>query len=181
MNLPNLLTIARIAAIPVIVLLVLGGGGYVWIAFGLYVIAAVTDWVDGFLARRMDLHSSLGRMLDPIADKMLVAALIVAFAATGDLSGWDLLPALAILMREIFVSGLREFLGGRQVAVHVSTLAKYKTTAQLIAVGAVMLAAALPELALAAQVLLWVAGLLTVSTGVRYLAGAWSELGKPDQ
>ncbi|MEX0628568.1 MAG: CDP-alcohol phosphatidyltransferase family protein [Cucumibacter sp.] len=107
---------------------------------------------------------------------MLVCALIVTFAATGQIAGWDLAPALAILMREIFVAGLREFLGEKQVTLHVSTLAKYKTAAQLVAIGAVLLAGLVPEIGLVADLLLWLAAALTVWTGYHYLSGAWGAL-----
>ncbi|HUV32465.1 MAG TPA: CDP-diacylglycerol--glycerol-3-phosphate 3-phosphatidyltransferase [Devosiaceae bacterium] len=179
MNLPNLLTIGRIAAIPAILLLVVMGDGWMGYALALFVLAAITDYVDGVLARRMDLQSGLGRMLDPIADKMLVGALIVALAATGDLTGWHLVPGFAILMREIFVSGLREYLGDQQVTVPVSTLAKYKTTLQLVATGAIMFAAVQPVLSAAALALFWLAAALTIITGYRYLAGAWPHLTEP--
>ena len=177
LNLPNLLTIGRIAAIPVVCALVVAGTPELrWAAFALYVVAAITDWLDGYLARRMNLISPLGRMLDPIADKLLVAALIVVFAATRDFSVLDLVPAIAILVREILVSGLREFLGPRNVVVHVTRLAKWKTTAQLVALGVVVLEPVVPGLTLASDVVLWIAGLLTVWTGVQYFAGAWPHL-----
>ncbi|MEX0859478.1 MAG: CDP-alcohol phosphatidyltransferase family protein, partial [Cucumibacter sp.] len=94
----------------------------------------------------------------------------------GQIAGWDLAPALAILMREIFVAGLREFLGEKQVTLHVSTLAKYKTAAQLVAIGAVLLAGLVPEIGLVADLLLWLAAALTVWTGYHYLSGAWGAL-----
>src|SRR5690606_24515229 len=149
LNLPNLLTIARILAIPVICsLLVAGGAELRWIAFALYVAAAVTDWLDGYLARTMNLGTPLGRMLDPIADKLLVGALLVIFAFTRDFSWLDLIPAIAILMREIFVPGLREYLGPKNVVVHVTKLAKWKTTIQLVALGIVMIEPLVPGLGL---------------------------------
>ena len=109
-QLPNQLTVARIASVPVLCLLVaLSTDWHVdflrWLALLIYVASAVTDWLDGFLARRMKMQSDLGKMLDPIADKLLVGALIVTFAWTRDFSGFDLIPAIAILIREIFVSG----------------------------------------------------------------------------
>ena len=169
LTLPNLLTIARIVAIPVICwLLVAGTAELRWIAFALYVAAAVTDWLDGYLARTMNLGSPLGRMLDPIADKLLVGILLVIFAFTRDFSWLDLIPAVAILMREIFVSGLREFLGPRNVVVHVTKLAKWKTTIQLVALGIVMIEPLVPGLGLVSDVVLWVAGILTAWTGVQY-------------
>ena len=107
MTLPNQLTIGRILAIPVICLFLVSGWEWLrWLALLLYIAAAVTDWLDGFLARQMNLNSALGKMLDPIADKLLVGALLITFAWTRDLNGWDLIPAIAIMLREIFVSGL---------------------------------------------------------------------------
>jgi cardiolipin synthase len=177
LNLPNLITIGRIVAIPLICLLILLGGP-VWgtLAFLLYVAAAASDWFDGYLARKLNMGSALGRMLDPIADKLLVGALLVVMAFTRDLGTLDLVPAVAIIMREILVSGLREHLGPRSVTVHVTPLAKWKTTAQLVALGLVMLEQLIPGLGLVSDIVLWIAGLLTVWTGIQYYAGAWSHL-----
>lgn len=177
MSLPNLLTVLRILAIPLIVWLLLAGGDVAryW-AFAIYVAAAVTDFFDGWLARRSNDISPLGRMLDPIADKLLIAALIVVLAFDHSFTVGDLTPALAILIREVFVSGLREYLGAEGIIIHVSSLAKYKTTLQLIAIGGVILVPVLPGLALAASGLLWLAGVLTVWTGLEYLRGAWPHL-----
>ena len=111
-SLPNQLTVARILAIPVICLMIVIGWDWLrWLALLIYVAAAVTDWLDGFLARRMNESSDLGKMLDPIADKLLVGALLVTFAWTRDFSGWELIPAIAILMREIFrtITALQTF------------------------------------------------------------------------
>jgi cardiolipin synthase (CMP-forming) len=169
LSLPNLLTIARILVIPLICWLLIAGGTELrWIAFALYVAAALTDWLDGYLARKMNLGSALGRMLDPIADKLLVGALLVVFAYTRDFSWLDLIPAIAILMREIFVPGLREYLGPRNVVVHVTKLAKWKTTVQLVALAVVMIEPLIPGLGLVSDVVLWAAGILTVWTGVQY-------------
>src|SRR6185312_9178033 len=133
-QLPNQLTVARIAAVPVVCLFIgIGVGWLRWLALVIYVVAALTDWLDGYLARRMSLQSDLGKMLDPIADKLLVGALIVTLAWTRDFSGLDLVPAIAILFREIFISGLREFMGKRDISVPVTFLAKWKTTVQLVA------------------------------------------------
>jgi cardiolipin synthase (CMP-forming) len=177
LSLPNLLTIGRIAAIPLICLcVVLGGPFWGTIAFVLYVAAAVTDWLDGYLARKLELGSPLGRMLDPIADKLLVGALLVVLAFTRDLSALDLIPAIAILMREILVSGLREHLGPKNVTVHVTPLAKWKTTVQLVALGIILLATLVPGIAFFGSIALWIAGLLTVWTGVQYYAAAWPHL-----
>lgn len=181
-TLPNQLTLARIAAIPVIcLLLVLGWDWLRWIALVLYVIAAVTDWFDGFLARTMNQQSDLGKMLDPIADKLLVGALLVTFAWTRDFSGWELIPAIAILLREIFVSGLREYLGGKAVSVPVTFLAKWKTTAQLVALFFVFVDGLLPSFTLISAGLLWIAGILTVWTGWQYLMSTWAHFDSPPQ
>jgi CDP-diacylglycerol--glycerol-3-phosphate 3-phosphatidyltransferase len=176
-SIPNLLTYGRIVAIPVIVaLLVAGSAPLRWLALILYLAAAVSDFFDGYLARRWNLISPLGRMLDPIADKLLVGALIVAFAWDRSLAAWDLIPALAILLREIFVSGLREYLGPRNIVVKVTQLAKWKTTVQLLALTFIFLAPLLVGAGLVAELLLWLAGILTVITGAQYFRGAWPHL-----
>lgn len=177
LNLPNLLTIGRIVATPVICwLLVLGGPVAIWIAFVLYVAAAVTDWLDGYLARRMQIVSGLGRMLDPIADKLLVGALLIVLAWTRQLSALDLIPAVAIMLREIFIPGLREFLGPKNVIVHVTPLAKWKTTVQLVALAVIIIEPVIPGLGLVSDILLWLAGILTVWTGAQYFIGALPHL-----
>lgn len=169
MNLPNLLTIARIVAIPVIVALAITPiNALRWVALALFVIAAITDFFDGYLARTMKLVSPLGRMLDPIADKLLVGALLIALAWDGTFGAFDLIPAIAIMMREIFVSGLREYLGNEKIVVPVSKLAKYKTTLQLISLGVCLAEPLVSGLQLASDLLLWGAALLTLWTGWSY-------------
>ncbi len=181
LTLPNQQTIGRIVAVPVIcLLLVIGWEWLRWLALLLYVAAAVSDWLDGFLARSMKLNSALGRMLDPIADKLLVGALLVTFAFTRDLNALDLIPAIAILLREIFVSGLREYLGNRSIEVPVTLLAKWKTTTQLVALALIMAAPMLLGLAFISHVVLWFAGILTVWTGWEYLRSAWPHLAGPE-
>ncbi len=176
-SLPNLITYGRIVAIPVICLLVGSGDPALrWAAFVLYVVAAASDWLDGYLARRLGQGSPLGRMLDPIADKLLVGALLVMFAWTRDFDHLDLIPAIAILLREIFIPGLREYLGNTAVALPVTQLAKWKTTVQLIALGVVMLQTLVPGLAIPADIALWLAGILTVWTGLDYFRSAWPHL-----
>jgi cardiolipin synthase len=173
LNIPNLLTIGRILMIPVICwLLVTGDPVLRWWAFGLYVAAAVSDWLDGFLARKLNQGSALGRMLDPIADKLLVAALLLVLAWTDVLSSWDLVPAIPIMMREILVPGLREYLGPKNVIIHASLLAKWKTTVQLVALAIIILEVLIPGLTLISDIALWAAGLLTVWTGVEYFMQA---------
>jgi CDP-diacylglycerol--glycerol-3-phosphate 3-phosphatidyltransferase len=172
-SLPNLLTYARIAAVPVVVACLLGEGrGLRWLAFGLYAAAAITDYVDGYLARAWGQQSPLGRMLDPIADKLLVASCLLAFAATGTLTGISFWAAVVILCREILVSGLREFLAELRVSVPVTKLAKWKTFAQLLAVGFLVAGPAgdalFPYVSEAGHVLLWLSALLTLYTGYDY-------------
>ncbi|MEO6396631.1 MAG: CDP-diacylglycerol--glycerol-3-phosphate 3-phosphatidyltransferase [Devosia sp.] len=179
-SLPNQLTLARIAAIPVIcLLLVIGWGWLRWLALLLYVAAAITDWLDGYLARRMGTGSDLGKMLDPIADKLLVGALLITFAWTRDFSVWELAPAIAIMLREIFVAGLREYLGGRAISVPVTFLAKWKTTLQLVALFFVFVDSLLPSFGFISGGLLWLAAILTVWTGWQYLASTWANFGSP--
>jgi len=168
-----MLTIARIIAIPVIVgLTVTNVDFFRWIALILFVLAAITDFFDGFLARVMNQSSPLGRMLDPIADKLLVGALLLALAWDQTFSLFDLIPATIILCREIFISGLREYLGSENVILPVSRLAKYKTTVQLVALAILIAEPLLPDLRLVSDVFLWGAALLTLLTGWNYWAGA---------
>ncbi len=172
-SLPNLLTLSRILVIPVIVALLFWQDPLArWIAFGLFSFAAITDFFDGYAARQMNQMSLLGRFLDPIADKLLVAAIILMLVATGDLSSLHVIPALIILGREILVSGLREFLAQLRVGMPVSRLAKYKTTLQLLALGFLIVGDAGPaflpvhDIGLCA---IWLAALLTLVTGLDYL------------
>ena len=174
---PNIITIARILAIVPIVWLVMDGDIILrLVALILYVVAAASDWLDGYLARAWNQYSPFGRMLDPIADKVLVGILIAALAWDGSFSGWDMIPASAILFREFFIPGLREFLGNITVVLPVSRLAKWKTTTQLVALAVVLLERIVPGLGLASDILLWLAGILTVWTGWQYLRASWPHL-----
>jgi cardiolipin synthase len=172
-NLPNILTYARIAAVPLVVGCLLAGGyQWRWTALGVFIAAAITDFLDGYLARLWSQQSSLGRMLDPIADKLLIAAVLLMLAADGTIAGTHLWAAIIILCREVLVSGLREFLGQVQVSVPVTQLAKYKTAVQLVAIGFLIAGPAgdrvLPitiEVGLAG---LWCAAILTLYTGFDY-------------
>ena len=151
LTLPNILTLSRIAAIPLLAFLLWWPNwalGYL-LAFGLYCLMGITDYFDGYLARSSGAVSKLGIFLDPIADKIMVAAVILVLTAQGILRGpyvgdMHVIAGLIILVREIAVSGLREFLGGLQVSVPVTRLAKWKTTFQLVALGALILGRALP-------------------------------------
>src|SRR3954451_13092539 len=144
LSLPNILTYARIAAIPVVVgcvyaQSVMDGPLWLrWVALAVFIAAGVTDVLDGYYARAWDQQSAFGRMLDPIADKLLVASCLLILAADNSIHGWTLWAAIVILCREILVSGLRKYLAALLVSVPVTKLPKYKTTIQLIAIGAVM-------------------------------------------
>ncbi|MGB3336717.1 MAG: CDP-diacylglycerol--glycerol-3-phosphate 3-phosphatidyltransferase [Devosia sp.] len=174
---PNLITIARILAIiPIVWLVMTGDIGLRIVALIIYVIAAASDWLDGYLARAWNQYSPFGRMLDPIADKLLVGILIAALAWDGSFSGWDMIPACAILFREFFIPGLREFLGNIKVVLPVSWLAKWKTTIQLVALAIVLLERIIPGLGLTSDIVLWLAGILTLWTGFQYLRASWPHL-----
>ena len=171
LNLPNLLTLSRIAAIPLVVACFwLDRGWAQWLSMILFVVACVTDWFDGYFARRYHQISRLGRFLDPIADKLLVAAALVMLVDSGTLRGVHVLAALIILAREILVSGLREFLAELRVGMPVSQLAKWKTGTQMVAIAVLLLGGAVPTwVAQVGLALIWIAALLTLITGYDYL------------
>ncbi|MGF1549037.1 MAG: CDP-diacylglycerol--glycerol-3-phosphate 3-phosphatidyltransferase [Sphingomonadaceae bacterium] len=174
LSLPNLLTLSRILAVPILVFLLWPTGGW-WdyaAAFVVYCLMGVTDYFDGYLARAKGTVSRLGIFLDPIADKIMVASVIVMMIFVEQIEGAHVIAALVILLREIMVSGLREFLAGLQVSVPVTRLAKWKTAFQLVALGALILAGALPAWPVVHQlgiVSLWAAAILTLVTGWDYL------------
>ena len=179
LSLPNLLTLSRILAVPILVFLLWKPTPVDYaITFVLYCIVGITDYFDGYLARAQGQISRLGQFLDPIADKIMVAAVIIMLVSSRNQSGepiihgLHILPALTILLREIIVSGLREFLAGLQISVPVSALAKWKTTFQLVALGALILAGAVPDaewVHLVGLASLWAAAALTLVTGWDYL------------
>jgi CDP-diacylglycerol--glycerol-3-phosphate 3-phosphatidyltransferase len=179
LTLPNLLTLSRIVAVPALVALLWWPTWQVGfaIAFVLYCLMGITDYFDGYLARAQGAVSRLGVFLDPIADKIMVAAVILMLVGTRHndsavITGVHIIAALIILLREIAVSGLREFLAGLQVSLPVSKLAKWKTTLQLVSLGALILAGAVPDYAfvkVTGLVSLWGAAVLTVITGWDYL------------
>jgi cardiolipin synthase (CMP-forming) len=181
-NLPNLLTYARLAAVPLVVALLFWPAEYWmrWSALAIFVAAAITDFLDGYLARAWSQQSSLGRMLDPIADKLLVAATLLVLAADKVITGWSLWAAIVILCREILVSGLREFLAELRVSVPVSTIAKWKTTVQLVAIGFLIAGPAgeeiLPGTTQIGVVLLWAAAILTLYTGWDYMKASYDHV-----
>ena len=147
LTLPNILTLSRIFAVPLLLWLLwwphweFGYG----LAFGLYCLMGITDYFDGYLARASGTVSKAGIFLDPIADKIMVAAVILILVDNRDIQGLHVIAALVILLREIMVSGLREFLAGLKVSVPVSKLAKWKTTLQLVSLGSLILGGALPH------------------------------------
>ena len=172
-NLPNLLTLGRIAVIPVIVAtFYVGGEGARWLACALFVAASLTDLLDGYLARRMGAVSAVGRFLDPIADKLLVAAVVILLAAFDGLSPAGVVAALLILLREVLVSGLREHLAEMRVGLPVSRLAKWKTTVQMAALTLLLAGGATPpawHVQALGEACLWLAAILTLVTGWDYL------------
>jgi len=185
-SLPNLLTYARILMVPAMVgALYLEGDKAHWIALALFILAAITDYFDGYFARAWQQVSSLGRMLDPIADKLLVAAALLMLVANGTI-GWDsVLAAVVILAREILVSGLREFLAGVRVSVPVSQLAKWKTAIQMAAIGFLLAGPAgdkvIPYITQTGTALLWIAALLTLYTGYDYLKAGLTHVISEDE
>ena len=179
LTLPNLLTLSRILAVPILVFLLWRPSWWDYgITFVLYCLVGITDYFDGYLARAQGTVSRLGQFLDPIADKVMIASVIVMLVSTRQtgalpiIHGVHIVPALVILLREITVSGLREFLATLRVSVPVSKLAKWKTTFQIVALGALILAGALPQWEWVHQVglvSLWAAAALTLVTGWDYL------------
>src|SRR3984885_2910496 len=191
LSLPNILTYARIAAIPVGVgciyaQAIMDGPLWLrWVALAVFIAAGVTDFLDGYYARIWDQHSAFGRMLDPIADKLLVASCLLMLAADGIIHGWTLWAAIVILCREILVSGLREYLAALRVSVPVTKLAKWKTTLQLVAIGFLIAGEAgeeiLPLTTVIGIILLWLSAILTIYTGWDYLRAGIHHLIEEDE
>ncbi len=177
-SLPNMLTYGRIVAVPLIVLCFfvegkLDGSDFArWSALGVFTVASITDFFDGYLARIWKQTSDLGRMLDPIADKLLVASCLLLLAADGTIAGWTIWAAITILSREILVSGLREYLAELNVSVPVTQIAKWKTTIQMISIGFLLAGPAgdkvLPHTTEIGLGLLWIAAVITLYTGYDY-------------
>lgn len=178
LNLPNILTYARIVAVPLVVLCFFvegrlhGSDTARWWAVFLFSAASITDWLDGYLARAWQQTSTIGRMLDPIADKLLVAAALLVLAADGTIAGWSIWAAIVILCREILVSGLREYLAALKVSVPVTRLAKWKTAAQMVAIAFLLAGPAgdqiFPYVTQLGILFLWIAALITLYTGYDY-------------
>jgi cardiolipin synthase len=179
--LPNLLTYARILAVPLLVFcFYIEGNAIRWLSFAVFILATLSDFLDGYLARAWAQQSAIGRMLDPIADKILVATALLLLVWEGTIGSWSLLAAIVIMTREISVSGLREFLAELSVPLPVSRLAKWKTTLQMIAIGILLIGKAGDELlkvmfndtlglvTYVGLLLLWVSALITLYTGYDY-------------
>ena len=177
LTLPNILTLSRVAVIPVLVaLFFLETANGQWIACGIFIFSAITDFFDGFLARSLGQTTAFGTFLDPVADKLLVASALLMMVAFGQITGVVVIPAIIILCREILVSGLREYLSGFAVSLPVSNLAKWKTTLQMAAICILIVGDAahplIPDLIpvrLIGEVGLWIAAIVTIITGSEYL------------
>jgi cardiolipin synthase len=177
-NIPNLLTYARIVAVPIIVLCFFVEGRLEssdfarWTGLAIFVVASITDYLDGYLARIWNQTSNIGRMLDPIADKLLIASVLLLMAADGTIAGWSIWAAIVILCREILVSGLREYLAALKVAVPVTRIAKWKTTIQMVSIAFLLAGPAgdkvLPYTTEMGITLLWIAAVLTIYSGYDY-------------
>jgi CDP-diacylglycerol---glycerol-3-phosphate 3-phosphatidyltransferase len=180
MNIPNILTLARIAFIPLLV--VFFYLPFAWsmpVAAGLFALAAVTDWLDGYLARRWDQATPFGAFLDPVADKLMVAVALALLIERFD-SVWLTLPALVIIGREIVISALREWMAemGKRGSVAVSWLGKVKTTLQMVALLLLLAFSPGTQLALVGVATLYVAAILTLWSMVLYLRSAWPHLSR---
>ncbi|WP_127902700.1 CDP-diacylglycerol--glycerol-3-phosphate 3-phosphatidyltransferase [Solirhodobacter olei] len=192
-TIPNTLTVLRLFAAPgVPVMFLYFTRPYAdWFALGLFVVASVTDWIDGYLARRWGQESKFGAMLDPIADKAMVVIALVVLTGYSGMNPWLILPATVILFREVFVSGLREFLGDKSAYLKVTKIAKWKTTLQMLAIATLFLGTGLSYVedeglaikhwsaSSATQVglvLIWIAAALTLVTGIDYFVKALPHL-----
>ncbi len=182
-KIPNQLTLGRIIAIPLLVcaLVFLKDPLASWLAFGLYTAACITDFFDGYLARAWHQQSAFGRFLDPIADKLLVASVLLVLVGIDRIGGLTVLPAAVILCREILVSGLREYLAQVRVSVPVTTLAKWKTTIQMLALGFLLLGPNGPDFGPVPTTAigvygLWGAALLTLVTGYDYFVAGMRQI-----
>ena len=180
-NLANILTLFRIATIPIILILILMKSPISgWAAFVLFCIAGITDFFDGYLARIRKEQTNFGTILDPIADKLLVASVLLVLTAKGTIGEWSTIPALIILIREITVSGLREFLAGIKVSIPVSQIAKFKTTIQILALALLILSEGFTEYSSVSisilffgKLSLWISAILTLYTGYDYLKSSF--------
>lgn len=185
-NLPNILTFGRILMIPIIIGLFFcpnSWGG--WAALGVYTLACVTDFFDGYIARKMKTESAFGKFMDPIADKLLIAVILILLAGFDRLPGFWIIPAILILFREILIAGLREFLGGSDVKVPVTALAKWKTTIQMFAMGFLIVGetgkTVLPQTFEVGRIGITIAAILTLITGYQYLKAGLQHIKELDE
>ena len=175
MNLPNSISTGRIALVPVLAaILYVDSPTMRWFALLVYTIGCVSDFLDGYLARREKQISELGRMLDPVADKLLVVTVIFMLVITQRLEGINLVAALIILLREFLVSALREFLADLRMRMHVTGAAKWKTALQMLALGFFIVGDAAPKnivsfVSIAGTTLLWAAATISVTSGIGYI------------
>lgn len=182
-DLPNIVTLSRLIVLPpMIVLFLIPKPWAAWTLLGIYTIGAVSDYLDGYLARLYNQSSPVGVFLDPIADKLFVGAVLFMLTATERLVGWWAVPALIILMREIFIAGLREFLGPKEISIPVSRLAKWKTGVQMGMIGFLIMWPFVQPYWFSATVE-WIGKIgllaamaLTVKTGIDYARIAWPHL-----
>lgn len=180
-NIPNILTLMRVILIPVLVVL-----AYLppfpwqhWVSAGVFVLAAITDWFDGYLARALNQTSAFGRFLDPVADKLMVAAaLLILVQAQPTI--WLVIPAIVIISREITISALREWMAeiGKRANVAVSYIGKWKTTAQMTSIAVLLVQH--PVLDYLGYALLYIAVVLTIWSMMIYLKAAWPDLSQSD-
>ncbi len=175
-TLPTLITLSRLAFLPVLLWLLLAG--YIWAAFALYVLGAISDFADGWIARRFSMVSEFGTFLDPIADKIYVAALFCALIGVGFIAPIGLIAIIIILAREFMVSGLREYLGPKNIQLPVSKLAKWKTAFQMIATGVLILTPMFSVASLIGHITLIAAAILTLITGWQYLKTGLAHMDK---
>ena len=174
LNIPNILTLSRIAVIPlVMVLFYMQTKVSLWSALALFTLGGITDFFDGYLARRWNMMSAFGRFLDPIADKLLVASMLIVLAAFDRLENLWTIPAVIIMMREMLIAGLREFLGPHRIILPVSRLAKWKTTSQMVSMGFLIMGGhgdvLVPHTMLIGHIGITIAAILTVVTGWDYM------------
>ncbi len=179
-NIANILTIARMLMLPVMVFLFYmedsWGAGAIKACFGLYFISAVTDYLDGYLARKLKQTSDFGTFLDPISDKIMVAVVLIMLIATDRLGMFGVILTLLIFTREFLISGLREYMGPKNIKVPVMKLAKWKTTVQMVACGVLILSGLVPFAYEGGMVLLLIATVLTLMTGWKYLTVGFSNM-----
>lgn len=173
-KLPNILTVGRLMTLPVLVILMMINTSWsAWAGLTIYTLGCITDWLDGYIARKYQVESPFGKFLDPIADKIFIAAVLITLIANGNLSGWGVIPVILIMSREFLISGLREFFGPKNIQVPVSKLAKWKTGIQMFALGFLIVGdygnPVFPITWETGYVLLIAATILTVITGWNYM------------